>query len=154
MHIRHILVPTDFSDGSAEAFETALSMAADTGARLTLFHVQSLPGVGLPDVIMPIAPEMLRHIEHSLELILSQLVDRARARRVDADYKSIIGSGSVASAICRAASELGVDLLVIGAHGKGGLGHAILGSVAEKVVRRAPCPVLTVRPQSHSFLHP
>jgi nucleotide-binding universal stress UspA family protein len=153
MHIRHILVPTDFSDGSAEAFETALSMAGDTGARLTLFHVQNMPGVGLPDVIMPIAPEMLRHIEHSLELILSQLVDRAHARGVEADYKSIIGSGGTAAAICRAAGELGVDLVVIGAHGKGGLGHAIIGSVAEKVVRRAPCPVLTVRPQSHSFLH-
>jgi nucleotide-binding universal stress UspA family protein len=153
MHIRHILVPTDFSDGSAEAYETALAMAEDTGARLTLFHVQNLPGLGLPDVIMPVAPEMLRHMEHSVELILEQLVSRARQRGLDADYKTMVGSGNIHGEICRAAKELGVDLLVLGAHGKGGFGHAILGSVAEKVVRRAPCPVLTVRPQSHSFLH-
>jgi nucleotide-binding universal stress UspA family protein len=151
MHIRHILCPTDFSDGSAEAFETALAMAEDTGARLTIFHVQNLPGIGLPDVIMPIAPEMLRHVEHSVELILSQLVERARARGIDADHKSAIGT--VHTAICSAAEELGADLVIIGAHNKGGFGHALLGSVAEKVVRRAPCPVLTVRPQSHSFLH-
>jgi nucleotide-binding universal stress UspA family protein len=151
MHIRHILVPTDFSDGSAEAFETALAMAHDTGARLTLLHVQSVPTIGFSDVIMPMAPEMVRHVEHSIDLILGQLCNRARARGVSADFKNAVGATHIE--ICHSAEALGVDLIVIGAHGKGGFGHAILGSVAEKVVRRAPCPVLTVRPQTHSFLH-
>jgi nucleotide-binding universal stress UspA family protein len=151
MHVRHILVPTDFSDGSAEAFETAMALAQDTGAWLTLLHVQQSPRNGFPDVIMPIAPEMLRHVEHSIALILDQLCDRARGRGISVDYRTAVGP--VPAAICRAAEDLEVDLVVIGAHGRGGFGHAILGSVAEKVVRRAPCPVLTVRPQTHSFLH-
>jgi nucleotide-binding universal stress UspA family protein len=150
MHIRHILVPTDFSDGSAEAFETALVMAADTGARLTLLHVQHLSAT-LPDVIMPMAPEMLRHVEHSIEIILHELCERARDRGVLAESMTAIGATHLE--ICKAAQERGADLIVIGAHGRGGFAHAILGSVAEKVVRRAPCPVLTVRPQTHSFLH-
>jgi nucleotide-binding universal stress UspA family protein len=151
MRIQHILVPTDFSDGSAEAFETAMALAGDSGAQLTLLHVQNVPAVGLPEVIMPIAPEMLRHVEHSVDLIMQQLCERARARGIRCDARNIVGN--VHQTICAVAEELGADLLVIGAHGKGGFGHSLLGSVAEKVVRRAPCPVLTVRPQTHSFLH-
>jgi nucleotide-binding universal stress UspA family protein len=153
MHIRHILVPTDFSDGSTEAFETALSMAVDSGARLTLFHVHHVPGSVFPDVILPVAPEMMRNLEHSVELVLAELCTRAAAAGVDADYQTTIGATH--TEICAAAERLDVDLIVIGTHGRSGLHHTLLGSVAEKIVRKAPCPVLTVRAHMQSsFAHP
>lgn len=153
MHIRHILVPTDFSDGSTRAFETAVDMALDSGAKLTLFHVNHVPTTVFPDVILPLSPEIQRDLEHSVQLVLDQWCERARAAGVDADTRTAFGG--TALEICAAADELGADLIVIGTHGRGGLSHALLGSVAEKVVRKAPCPVLTVSPQMHStFAHP
>ena len=152
MRIRHILVPTDFSEGSTRAFETALEMARDSGARMTLFHVHHMPASVFPDVILPIAPELMRNVEHSVELVLDKWIDRARAEGVSADARTAFGATH--DEICAIADELGVDLIVIGTHGRGGFTHALLGSVAEKVVRKAPCPVLTVRPHMHStFAH-
>jgi nucleotide-binding universal stress UspA family protein len=153
MRIRHILVPTDFSDGSTCAFETAVAMALDSGAKLTLFHVNHVPTTVFPDVILPLSPEIQRDLEHSVQLILDQWCERARAAGVDADTRTVFGA--TPNEICIAAEQLAADLIVIGTHGRGGLSHALLGSVAEKVVRKAPCPVLTVRPQMHStFAHP
>jgi nucleotide-binding universal stress UspA family protein len=153
MHIRHILVPTDFSEGSERAFETALDMARDSGATVTLFHVHHVPAAVFPDVIMPIAPDLMRNLEHSVELVLEKWCERARAAGVTADVRTAIGATH--TEICAAADAVGADLIVIGTHGRGGLSHALLGSVAEKVVRKAPCPVLTVRPHMHStFAHP
>ncbi len=153
MHLRHILVPTDFSDGSREAFVTALDLARDTGARLTLFHVHHVPTSVFPDVILPMSPELVRNVEQSVEHILAHLCEEAREAGVDADSRTTFGATHVE--ICNAADELGADLIVIGTHGHSGLSHVLLGSVAEKVVRKAPCPVLTVRPQMHStFAHP
>ncbi|HEY2742999.1 MAG TPA: universal stress protein [Polyangia bacterium] len=152
IQIRHILVPTDFSDGSLQAFETALEMARDSGARLTLFHVHHVPASVFPDVILPIAPEMMRNVEHSVDIILERWCERARAAGVVADRRTTFGATH--EEICAAAEELGVDLIVIGTHGRGGISHVLLGSVAEKVVRKAPCPVLTVRAHMHStFAH-
>jgi nucleotide-binding universal stress UspA family protein len=153
MRMRHILVPTDFSEGSTEAFETALDMARDSGARLTLFHVHHVPTMVFPDVILPLTPELMQNVQHSADLVLDQLRERAVAAGVDTDCKTTFGSTH--TEIIDAAEELGVDLIVIGTHGRGGLSHALLGSVAEKVVRKAPCPVLTVRSHMHStFAHP
>jgi nucleotide-binding universal stress UspA family protein len=153
MHIRHILVPTDFSAGSNEAFATALTMAQDTGARMTLFHVHHLPTMVFPDAILPISPELIRDIEHSVDVLLSAMCERAQAAGIAVKAQTTFGTTHVE--ICAAAESLDADLIVIGTHGRGGLSHALLGSVAEKVVRRAPCPVLTVRQHMHStFAHP
>jgi universal stress protein A len=153
MRIRHILVPTDFSEGSSEAFETALGMAVDSGARMTLFHVHHIPTTVYPDVILPLSPDVMQNMQHSVDLVLEELRDRAVAAGVVTDFRTAYGTTHVE--ICAAADELGVDLIVIGTHGRGGLSHALLGSVAEKVVRKAPCPVLTVRSHMHStFAHP
>ncbi len=153
MHLGHILCPTDFSDGSRRAFETAVDMARDTGAKLTLFHVHHLPTTVFPDAIVPLPPELMRDIEQAIDMQLAQLCGEARAAGVRvADYASAIGTTH--AEICAAADRLGADLIVIGTHGRSGLGHLVLGSVAEKVVRRAPCPVLTVRPEMHTtFAH-
>ncbi len=153
MHICHILVPTDFSDGSQRAFETAIDMARDSGAQLTVLHVHHVPVNVFPDVILPMSPDLLRDIEHSVDLVLARWRDQAAGAGVVADVRTTIGN--TADEICKAADEIGADLIVIGTHGRGGLSHALLGSVAEKVVRKAPCPVLTVRPHMHStFAHP
>jgi nucleotide-binding universal stress UspA family protein len=152
MRIRHILVPTDFSDGSVRAFETALDMAVDTGARMTLFHVHHIPTAVYPDVILPLSPELVRDLERSVEVVLDRWCDRARAAGVDTD--TCTSFGATHEEICNTADALDIDLIVIGTHGRSGLSHALLGSVAEKVVRKAPCPVLTVRPHMHStFAH-
>jgi nucleotide-binding universal stress UspA family protein len=148
MHIRHILVPTDFSDGSRRALETALDLAHDTGARVTLLHVHHVPASVFPDVILPMTPELMRDVERSVDHVLEHLVEEARQHGVEADFHTVFGTTHLE--ICKSAEDVGADLIVIGTHGRSGLSHVLLGSVAEKVVRKAPCPVLTVRPQMHS----
>ncbi len=153
MRIRHILVPTDFSQGANRAFETALDLGRDTGARLTLFHVHHVPTAVFPEVMLPIAPEVMRDVEHSVDVVLDQWCERARAAGVAADKRTAFGATH--AEICAAAAAVGADLIVIGTHGRSGLMHTLLGSVAEKVVRKAPCPVLTVRArQPATFAHP
>lgn len=153
MYLQHILVPTDFSSGSNQALATAIGLALDTGARLTLLHVTQIPPQVFPDMIMPAGPELMQEVEHSADALLEELCARARAAGVDADWQTAIGG--VHQEICERAERLGVDLIVIATHGRSGLSHAFYGSVAEKVVRKAPCPVLTVRSDMHStFAHP
>ena len=148
MHLHRILVPTDFSDGSVQAFDTALDMARDSGARLTLFHVHHVPATIYPDVIMPLTPDLVHDLERSVDHVLAEWRARARAAGVEADVAT--SYGGTAEEICAAADALGAELIVIGTHGRSGLSHVLLGSVAEKVVRKAPCPVLTVRSHMHS----
>jgi nucleotide-binding universal stress UspA family protein len=153
MHIRHILCPTDFSEGSEEAFQTALMMAGESRAKLTLFHVHHVPTTVFPDVILPVTPSVQRDLERAVEQSLAELCARARAAGVSADYRTAVGATH--AEICEAADAIGADLIVIGTHGRSGISHAILGSVAEKVVRKAQCPVLTVRSHMHTtFAHP
>jgi nucleotide-binding universal stress UspA family protein len=71
--IHRIVVPIDFSDGSGAAFETALALAVNFGASLTLFHVHHLPAAIFPDVILPIAPELMRSIEHTVQVSLGEM---------------------------------------------------------------------------------
>ncbi len=151
MRARRILVPIDFSDGSTEAFATGLAMAKESGAQLTLLHVMHVAMTTLPDVAM-LSPDVQRSVEESVESGLVTLCERASAAGVVSDWHVTFGSTAVE--ICQLAQDLGIDLIVIGSHGGGALAHAILGSVAERVVRKASCPVLTVRPQSQSSLHP
>jgi nucleotide-binding universal stress UspA family protein len=151
MQPRHILVPIDFSDGSSEAFATAVDMAQRSGGRLTLMHVMHMAMTTMPDVAM-LSAEVQQGVQESVERGLTMLCERAQAAGVAADWRTVIGSTS--AEICLMAQDLAVDLVVIGGHGGGAFAHAILGSVAERVVRKAHCPVLTVRPQTQSSLHP
>jgi nucleotide-binding universal stress UspA family protein len=148
--MRNILVPTDFSSGSEVAFDTAVGLARDARARLTLFYVNRVPATVFPDMIMPLGPELLHDAEHAADEQLEELCRRAEAAGVDADWRTAFGTPAIE--ICALADELEIDLIVIGAHGRAGLSHALLGSVAEKVVRKAPCPVLTVRADMRSSI--
>jgi nucleotide-binding universal stress UspA family protein len=143
--IRRILCATDFSKGSQTALETAAELARRFDARLTLFHAHQVPTFVYPDGMMPVAPELMMDLERTVVAELGRLA--ATLRDVDVEVRHTLGAPAVE--ICRVADELDADLVVLGTHGRSGLRHVILGSVAERVVRRCTRPVLTIHPDDH-----
>jgi nucleotide-binding universal stress UspA family protein len=133
--LRTILHPTDFSPLARHAFEVACSLAQDYKARLVLLHVHQ-PPVPIGELV-PTEPPDIR------EYLLRELHGLETPQDVAVDYQLQIGP--VSEGIVCAAAETRCDLIVIGTHGRGGLGRVLLGSVAESVLRRAPCMVLTVK---------
>jgi nucleotide-binding universal stress UspA family protein len=133
--IRTILHATDFSDSSNYALEAARALARDYHAHLIALHVEPPPTMVYTDGFIP--PDLGRRDEFArAELERLPLPEEAERR---------FEEGDPADAIVRAAEETHADLLVLGTHGRTGLGRLLMGSVAEKVMRKAPCPVLTVR---------
>ena len=148
--LKKILVPVDFSEGAEPAIALAATMARKFGASVELLHVwQPPPLIPLPVVVVPSSPESqpinLEELARSTAgAQMKDLAVRLRDQGV-ADVQTRVGVGTPAHEIVELA-ELGhFDLIVMGTHGRSGLAHAVLGSVAEKVVRRAKCPVLTAR---------
>jgi nucleotide-binding universal stress UspA family protein len=146
MTFRRILVPTDFSEPSEAALELALELARRFDAELDLFHAQDLPAYIFPDAVVPVSPTVVSELERASHAELDRLAARVRAAGVRVSTSSSVGSHD--GEILRHAENTGCDLIVMGTHGRTGIKHALLGSVAERVVRRAPCPVMTVRPQA------
>lgn len=142
--IRTILHPTDFSEGAEPATELAIEMAAKFGAELTLLHVYALQiYVGPLGETYPLSAESVYKIQDDAERALERIRQRASAAGVPT--KMNIVEGIVSDVIIAAAKNASMDLIVMGTHGRTGITHLLLGSAAEKVVRMAPCPVLTVR---------
>ncbi len=136
-----ILVPTDFSDTSDAALTYATSVAAAFGASLHLVHVFEDPftaGTLASEVYAPIPPEVRKQV-------LADLQTRLDARLPAGGGTTAVLTGTTARAITDYAREQQADLIVMGTHGRGGMAHLLLGSVAERVVRTASCPVMTVR---------
>jgi nucleotide-binding universal stress UspA family protein len=140
--VRRILCPTDFSEFSQRAFAHATALAHWYGARLTLLYVSPvMPAVGgFPPLVSSVALEPLSHRHTAGDL--RAFAAPAAAAGVAADVA--VRDGSPGSQILEEARESGADLIVMGTHGRGGFERLVLGSVAEKVLRKAPCPVLTV----------
>jgi nucleotide-binding universal stress UspA family protein len=140
--IRHILVAHDFNETSDAALEYALNLARPLGARVTVLHAYEIPSLGAPEVLV-LATDWTKQIGIVARERLDKLVASASTRgtQVAAELRE----GSAWRAIDTFAREAAVDLVVVGSHGRHGLPHALLGSVAEKIVRTAPCPVLVVR---------
>jgi nucleotide-binding universal stress UspA family protein len=145
--VTRILVPIDFSESSDAALEYATTLARNVGASMHLLHVFEDPyitgGAFTAEMYAP-APEDLR------EQLLEQAKARLRRRAIRLDEEGIhasaeVYSGPTPKAIAGYAAAQRIDLIVMGTHGRGGVAHLLLGSVAEQVVRTAPCPVLTVR---------
>jgi nucleotide-binding universal stress UspA family protein len=138
--IKTILHPTDFSQQSEYALEMACSLARDHGARLLVLHVfqPPLPALGGEPPIPP-QPE-----EYSWEDVRAQL-SRVPASDPKVPVQHRLEQGDAVGEILRVAQESACDLIVMGTHGRTGLVRLLLGSVAEQVVRKAPCPVLTVK---------
>jgi universal stress protein A len=145
VEIRSILAPTDFSAHSEHAVRYACGLAARLGCDLHLVHILSeiLPS-GPDPLLMPVMPpEYYEESEQRARENLGRLLDPAwgSPRAV----VTAVQWGGPVEAIVAYADEHKVDLIVIATHGRTGLSHVLLGSVAERIVREAPCPVLTIR---------
>jgi nucleotide-binding universal stress UspA family protein len=135
--IRRILHPTDFSEPSGCAFGVACALARDYGAPLLVLHVCSPFVIYGSSVAVEVTPS---HLE----------AYRAQLRQMDTHDPRLriehrLVEGDAGTEILRVAREIGCDLIVMGTHGRTGPGRLLMGSVAEEVVRKAPCPVLTVK---------
>ncbi len=141
---RSILVATDFSDVSEQALDYALSLCETLGARLYIVHAYTLPAYIAPiegSFVAP--PEYVTALSHRLQQKLDEQHARAKKRVQEVEAKLVLGVSY--TEIPRLADELGVDLIVVGTHGRTGLRHAVMGSVAERIVRLSSRPVLCIR---------
>ncbi len=139
-----LLVPSDFSDHAKHALAYAIEIARRYDARITLLHVHDVVLYSLPDGLMLYPATVMAELDTTLHSKLRHLKEDVEQRdfaRVDTE----LGRGPAAPGIVRCAMEGGHDLIVMGTHGRTGIAHALIGSVAERVVRTAPCPVLTIR---------
>ena len=151
--LKRILVPIDFSEASDTAVKYGRALAEAFGASIDLLHVMEDPFIYAPisEGYLP-PPEFSGEMERSSRERLEQALPASDRERLRARY--VLKKGSPFVEIVRYAKAEGIDLIVMGTHGRGGLVHVLLGSVTEKVVRKAPCPVLTVRHPEHEFVHP
>jgi nucleotide-binding universal stress UspA family protein len=145
--IQHILVAHDFGEASHGALAYAIELAETLKARITIVHAYDIPVYGFPEGLA-LTADTLGQIESVTRQALEGVVQHAR--RPGIPIEGVLRQGPAWSEIVAAAAETKADLVVIGTHGRRGLAHALLGSVAEKVVRAAPCPVLTVRGHSET----
>jgi nucleotide-binding universal stress UspA family protein len=143
----HILVPTDFSDASELAVDAAAMLARELGAKITVVHVHDPDALRAPATIAWSPAEVKNlsdEIERSIDASFAILKEQRLKGIPDVD-SVIVHDASASRAICDLAENLGTDLIVISTHGRTGLKHLLIGSVAERVVRHATCPVLTLR---------
>jgi nucleotide-binding universal stress UspA family protein len=142
---KRILCPIDFSEHSYKALHAANELALNFSAQLYIVHVVS----PVPVVQAPAAPSAFNLASYQQELMESSeksLREMTKERMAgELEARPIIAYGDAASEIVRIADEKKIDLIVIATHGKTGFQHLFFGSVAEKVVRLSPCPVLTIR---------
>jgi nucleotide-binding universal stress UspA family protein len=145
---KHILVATDFSATSREAVEAAAAFAQASKGKVTLVHVFD-PAPMVPPAAIPAPRRMEAQIEKEMASKIHAELEAVRAGPLsDVPDVSIavLKHPNPAHALCERAAEDGADLVIVGTHGRTGLSHLLIGSVAERVVRYAPCPVLAVRP--------
>jgi nucleotide-binding universal stress UspA family protein len=153
LRIEKILCPVDFSEYSHKAYEYAKSLAQHYGAKLLLQHVvqpltSTYPYYAFPDAIN----EVFWNLEGSADQKLSELISAHQEDGFEA--KRFVHKGTVPDCILAFARSQGADLIVMGTHGRHGFDHLTMGSVTEKVLRKAHCPVLVVRKPAHDFVRP
>ena len=144
--LHRILVATDFSDCSNEALDYAIYLARNFGADLYLLHAFGLPFFSHTGVSPGVHPEVHQWIKEVKKDAASQLNDLAeKIRKEGAKVHPIFKEGTPFIEILKSAGEIPADLIVMGTHGRSGLSHVLMGSEAERVVRKASCPVFTVK---------
>jgi universal stress protein A len=153
IRILRILIPTDFSTYSGAALKYACELATRFDSELHLLHTLEFHLSPTPDFAMGL--DLTRYVQESKAVAaktLASIVDPqwSAGRKV---VQALV-EGSPKVEIVRYAREHEIDLIVLATHGRTGLAHILIGSVAETVVRTAPCPVLTVRPEGHQFVMP
>jgi len=137
-----ILVPTDFGASSDHALNYAVELARTLGAELIVVHIYEIPMVGFPDGVLIATPELTTRVLESAEIGLKKTVEPHANSGVK--IRTMVKQGPTWRTIIATASEVEAGMIAMGTHGRHGLPRALLGSVAEKVVRNARCPVLTV----------
>jgi nucleotide-binding universal stress UspA family protein len=143
IQVTKVLIPIDFSDNARPVLEWGGHLAKVHGAKVLLLHAYHLPvefqqleGAYLP-------PDFWSNVKSEAEQTLSKFAEDLKSDGVDVE--TVVREGYPASVIIDEAEEQSVDLVVIGTHGLSGLKHMLLGSIAERVVQKAHCPVLTVK---------
>ncbi len=154
IRLKRILAPTDFSEHARHSLRYACAFASQFGAELHLLNVvQDLVAmVPEPGLAFPPPGDYMRELTQGAKRMLAALPDPQWAAGVS--VVRAVRQGPPFLEIVRYAKDNAIDLVVAGTHGRSGLKHMLLGSVAERVVRKAPCPVLTVRLDGHEFVMP
>jgi universal stress protein A len=152
--LNSVLVATDFGDTSTSALEYGRNLARTFGATLHVLHVAQrvapLAGAEFDTTNLgDLQADVMEAAQRQLDALLTD-DDRTRLYA----KPMVMASAAVAPAIVAYAKETHVDVIVVGTHGRGMVSHLLMGSVAEHVVRNAPCPVLVVRPNEHEFIVP
>jgi len=143
MIVQHVLVPIDFSATADRALAYAIALAQQLQARLTLLHVLDMTPVTMDEMTPGVAATYLDTLETEAQRLLQASL--ARVQHAGLQGETLFVQGTPTQMIMDTADEQGVDLIIMGTHGRTGLAHVFLGSVAEHVVRQGPCPVLVVR---------
>lgn len=145
MNARIILFPTDFSPSADAGLEYATSLARDSGARLMIVHVEEPP-------LAYAAGDMYYGVPQPNTEALTRLLEAVRPSDPAVPCEHRMLTGDPAGAVVDLAKREKVDLIVMGTHGRKGLSRLLMGSVAEAIVRRAECPVLTVKASRHEHV--
>ena len=143
MTVQHILVPTDFSAYADYALDYAIALAQTLQSRVTLLHVIHLPTLAMGDMLPSVLDTYLQEMETNAQQQMQATLARLHEAGLQGD--SVVVEGLPFQTILDTVKEKGVDLIIMGTHGRTGLTHVLMGSVAERVVRLAPCPVLVTR---------
>jgi nucleotide-binding universal stress UspA family protein len=152
--LKNILVATDFGEAADAALTYGRELARTFGSTLHVLHVADDVFVRLGgDAYVAVLPDLQKELEQTARQQLDQLLIDNDKKPIPVT-KAVVTSSAAAAAIVQYAKELDVNLIVIGTHGRGAVAHLLMGSVAERVVRTAPCPVLTVRHPEHEFVTP
>jgi len=149
--IKRVLVPTDFSDTARRALTYGISFAQEFGAELLLVHVVENLTVGYASDLFPVPmAEVFEEISGYAKSELAKLAAEAREKGIS--VREVVAQGKPSAEIVRIAAEEQTDIIVLGTHGKGMLDKALFGSTTERVIRKAPCPVLSCRLHEHEFV--
>lgn len=140
---KNILVPTDLSPHAEAALDYACELASKLGATVHLVNVIGIPALGVPELGLAVTSSMIDSMIAENQKALEALAARKCGTAIIGQI--LLKTGDARDSIDQTAKEIGADLIVMGTHGRRGVSRALLGSVAETVVRTAPCPVLTIR---------
>jgi len=153
MQIKTILFPTDFSQGARAAMDHAISLARDYDARLILLYV--IQDISIAEWYIPSSLSVTDLVEDMQKSAWKEMNKWAAeiATKVK-NVEKLVGRGVPFVEIIKTAKDMNADMIVIGTHGRTGIDHMLFGSTAEKVVRKAACPVLTVRVAGKEFTMP
>ncbi|WP_437810557.1 universal stress protein [Sorangium sp. So ce1078] len=143
--MKTLLLAHDFDETSELALDTAIELARKLSAKIVVAHVYSVPVYSFPEgsSLIPSAEDAAR-LADAAQRSLDQVLERRRAAG-DVELSGVLRAGVPDEEICRLADEIGADMIVIGTHRRGAVARALLGSVAQRVVRAAKVPVLTIR---------